>query len=110
MTKTRTPKKPKVVWVGSTPITPISEKQSRKLDERIRRRKEWLRTRYPEIHGRIVDYVSHSIEDGTLFVNVVFKDKTNFSLRFACEIHARSLGTKVPQDAASGGATIACVF
>jgi len=33
-----------------------------------------------------VDYVSHSIEDGTLFVNVVFKDKTNFSLRFACEI------------------------
>ena len=86
MAKKRTPKKPKVVRVGSTPITPISEEQSRELDERIRRRKERLRKRYPDIHGRIVDYICHSIEDGTLFVNVVFKDKTNFSLRFACKI------------------------
>jgi hypothetical protein len=87
MKKNRTRnEKPKVVWVGSSPITRISETQSRELDRRIQMHKERLRKRYPEIHGRIVDYVSHSIEDGTLFMNVVFKDKTNFSLRFACEI------------------------
>jgi len=86
MTKKRNPRNPKFAWVGSTPITPISDEQSREIDRRIHRRKDRLRKRYPEIHGRIVDYVSHSIEDGVLFVNIVFKDKTNFSLRFASEI------------------------
>jgi hypothetical protein len=86
MTKKRAPKKPKVVWVGNTPITPITAKQSRELDRRIQKRKEWLRKRYPEVHGRVVDYITHSIDDGTLFFSVVFKDKTNFSLRFACEM------------------------
>jgi hypothetical protein len=56
------------------------------VDRRIQKRKERLRKRYPEVHGRVVDYVSHSIEDGTLFVNVVFKDKRNLCFRFACEI------------------------
>lgn len=86
MTKKRAPKKPKVVWVGSTPITPITAKESRKIDKRIRKRREKLRKRYPEVHGRVVDYVSHSIDDGTLFFSVAFKDKTIFSLRFTCEM------------------------
>lgn len=86
MTKKRAPKKPKVVWVGNTPITPITAKQSKELDRRIQKRKERLRKRYPEVHGRVVDYITHSIDDGTLFFSVVFKDKTNFSLRFACEM------------------------
>jgi hypothetical protein len=86
MTKKRAPRKPKVVWVGSTPITPITAKQSREIDRRIRKRKERLRRRYPEVHGRVVDYISHSIQDGILFFSVVFKDKTNFSLRYACEM------------------------
>jgi len=42
--------------------------------------------RYPGVQGKIVDYISHSIDDGTLCVNVCFKDKTLFSLRFACDI------------------------
>ena len=42
--------------------------------------------RYPGVHGKVVDYISHSIEDGTLCVNVSFKDKTLFSLRFACDM------------------------
>ena len=29
---------------------------------------------------------AHSIDDGTLCMNVCFKDKTMFSFRFACEI------------------------
>ena len=45
-----------------------------------------LGRRYPGVHGKVVDYISHSIEDGTLCVNVCFKDKTLFSLRFACDI------------------------
>lgn len=86
MTKNRASKKPKVVWVGSTPITPITTKQSKELDKRLQMRREKLRKRYPEVHGRVVDYISHSIDDGTLFFNVAFKDKTIFSLRFACKM------------------------
>ena len=86
MTKKRGPKKPNIVWVGNTPITPITAKESRKIDKRIRKRREKLRKRYPEVHGKVVDYIGHSIEDGTLFLSVAFKDKTNFSLRFACGI------------------------
>ena len=42
--------------------------------------------RYPGVQGKVVDYISHSIDDGTLCVNVCFKDKTLFSLRFACDV------------------------
>ncbi len=42
--------------------------------------------RYPDLQGKVLDYVSHSIDDGTLCVNVCFSDKTLFSLRFACDI------------------------
>jgi hypothetical protein len=42
--------------------------------------------RYPGLQGKVVDYVSHSIDDGTLCVNVCFNDKTLFSLRLACDI------------------------
>jgi len=49
-------------------------------------RHEELRQRYPEVHGKIVNFISHSIEDGTLFFSVAFKDKTNFSPRFACQM------------------------
>ena len=86
MTKKRGPEKPKVVWVGSTPITPITAKEHRELAKRIRKRREKLRKVYPEVHGKVVDYISHSIDDGTLCMSVCFKDKTIFSFRFACEI------------------------
>jgi hypothetical protein len=42
--------------------------------------------RYPGVQGKVVDYISHSIDDGTLCVNVCLKDKTLFSLRFACDM------------------------
>ena len=45
-----------------------------------------LGRRYPGVNGKVVDYISHSIDDGTLCVNVCFKDKTLFSLRFACDM------------------------
>jgi hypothetical protein len=80
------PKNPKIVWVGSTPITPISAKERRKINKSITKRHERLRRRYPEVHGKVVDYISHSIEDGTLYISVRFKDKTDFSLRYACDM------------------------
>lgn len=42
--------------------------------------------RYPGVQGKVVDFISHSIDDGTLCMNVCFKDKTLFSLRFACDM------------------------
>jgi hypothetical protein len=76
------PRRRKVVWVGGTPITPVSAKEHRKIDKSIKKRFRKLRRRYPEVHGRIVDFISHSIQDGT----VRFKDKTDFSLRYACDM------------------------
>jgi hypothetical protein len=82
-------KKRKVVWVGGTPITPVSAKEHRKIKKRIKKRYEGLRKRYPEVHGKVVDFISHSIEDGTLYISVRFKDKTDFSLRYACDMMNR---------------------
>jgi len=30
---------------------------------------------YPEVRGKVVDYIRHSVDDGTLSVTVAFKDK-----------------------------------
>lgn len=49
-------------------------------------RSRYTARRYSGVQGKVVDYVSHSIDDGTLCVNVCFNDKTLFSLRFACDI------------------------
>jgi hypothetical protein len=80
------PKNPNVVWIGGTPIAPISAKERRKIDKSIKKRYERLRRRYPEVHGKVVDFISHSIQDGTLYITVRFKDKTDFSLRYACDM------------------------
>jgi hypothetical protein len=76
--------KRKVVWVGRTPITPISAAEHRRLDKRIKKKHEKLRRRYPEVHGKVVDFISHTVADGTLYFSVRFKDKTDFSLRYSC--------------------------
>jgi len=69
---------------GGTPVTPMTAKERRKLDERIKKKYDRFRRRYPEIHGGVVDFITHSIEDGTLYFTVRFKD--NFSLRYACNM------------------------
>jgi hypothetical protein len=73
-------KKQKTVWVGSTPVTPISAAEHRRLDKRIKKTQEKLRRRYPEVHGKRVDWISHSYEEGYLFFNVRFTDGKNFSI------------------------------
>jgi hypothetical protein len=37
-----------------------------------------------------VDFIGHSIENGTLFFSVAFKDKTNFPLRSAPVVLCRA--------------------
>ena len=79
-------KKPKVVSVGSPPISGITAKERKKLDQLAKKRLEMQRKKYPEARGKVVDYISHSIDDRTLCMSVCFKDKTIFSFRFACEM------------------------
>src|SRR5271155_1120272 len=70
----------KTVWVGSTPITPLSAAEHKRLDKRIKKKHDKLRRRYPEVHGKQVDWISHGYESGHLFFNVQFTDGKNFSI------------------------------
>jgi hypothetical protein len=80
------PKKPKAVWVGAKPIIPISTKGRKEIAKRIKKEREKLRNLYPEVHGKVVDFISHTVTDGTLYVSVRFMDETNFSIRYASNI------------------------
>ena len=42
--------------------------------------------RYPEVHPKIVEFTTHAIEDSTLYSTVRFKDETDFSLRYVCDM------------------------
>jgi len=75
-------RKPKVTM----PITPFTAKERRRIDKRIKKKYERFRKRYPQVHGKVVDFITHSIEDGTLYFSVRFEDKTDFSLRYACDM------------------------
>ena len=76
----------KKVLVGNIEVTPLTSKQHRRLEERVKKRHEKLRNKYREIHGKTVDWVSYSFEDGSLYIAIRFKDKTDFSLRFSPQI------------------------
>ena len=71
---------------ADTPLTPIRAKERRKIRESIKKKYDGFRKRYPEVHGKVVDFITHSIEDGTLYFSVRFKDKTDFSLRYTCDM------------------------
>lgn len=43
------PKKPKIVWVGTTPVTPITPKERRKLRKLMKKRLDIRRAKYPEV-------------------------------------------------------------
>lgn len=49
-------------------------------------RKERFRAQYPEVRGKIVDFISHEVQDGTLYVTVWFEDRTRFSVRYRCDM------------------------
>lgn len=70
------------------PVRPINARERKKINKRVQKRHERLRRRYPEVHGRVVDFISHHVEDGTLYFTVRFTDHTDFSLRYTCDMHA----------------------
>ena len=73
-------KKTKAVTLDGIPIKPISSAEHRRLDRRIKKKYEKLRRRYPEVHGKKVDWISHWHEEGYLSFNVRFTDGKNFSI------------------------------
>jgi hypothetical protein len=73
-------KKPKTVWVDNIPVTPISVAEHKRLEKRIKKKHEKLRRRYPEVHGKKVDWISQTFEEGLVFFNVRFMDGKNFSI------------------------------
>lgn len=75
-----TKKKPKVVLVDGVPIKPISAAENRRLEKRIKKKHEKLRRRYPEVHGKKVDWISHGYEEDLCFFNVRFTDGKEFSV------------------------------
>jgi hypothetical protein len=86
MTKKRATKRPKIVWVGSTPVTPITPEERKKLHKLMKKRLQIRRKKYPELRGKVVDYITHSVDNGTVYFTVWFKDKTAFSLRYGCDL------------------------
>jgi|SRR5215469_14595926 len=86
MTKKRGPEEQEIVWVGSTPMRRITAEERREIAQRIKKQRKRLREKYPEVHGKVVDFITHTIDDGTLYFTVRFKDKTSFSLRYACDM------------------------
>ena len=69
----------------------IKAKERREIAKRAKQRQDELRERYPEVHGKVVDFITHSIDDGTVYFTVRFTDKTSFCLRYACDMFPLAL-------------------
>lgn len=62
---------------------PINTKGRQTPTNAVPGREERLRRRYRAIHGKVVDWVDYyTVEDGSLYISVRFKDNTDFSLCF----------------------------
>lgn len=81
MAKKRTIARPAI-----TPLTPITVKQRKRIAKQLEKDRERLRKRYPEIHGKVVDFITHAVSDDVLYLSVRFTDDTNFSIRYAAEM------------------------
>jgi hypothetical protein len=54
----------------------ITSKERREIERRRKQREVRLRRKYPKVHGKAVDFITHSIDDGTLYFTVRFNDQT----------------------------------
>ena len=66
----------------------LSTRERKQIEKRLNRRYEAFRKKYPEVHGKVVDFITHTVEDGTLYFTVRFTDKTAFSVQYQCEFVA----------------------
>ena len=67
-------------------MTRITPEERREIEKRSKQREARLRRKYPEVHGKVVDFITHTIDDGTLYFTVRFTDKTSFCLRYVSDI------------------------
>jgi hypothetical protein len=71
-------------------MTRITPEERREMEKRSKQREARLRRKYPEVHGKVVDFITHTVDDGTLYFTVRFTDKTSFCLRYACDLFVAS--------------------
>ena len=74
-------------------MTRITAEERRQIEKRSKQREARLRRKFPEVHGKIVDFITHTIDDGTLYFTVHFTDRTSFCVRYACDMFA--VGTEL---------------
>jgi hypothetical protein len=41
---------------------------------------------YPGVQGKVVDWVEHKFEEGTLYIHVRFQDKTELTYTLGCRL------------------------
>jgi hypothetical protein len=51
------------------------------METRSKLREARLRRKYREVHGKVVDFITHTIDDGTLYFTVHFMDQTKSPIR-----------------------------
>jgi hypothetical protein len=67
-------------------MTRITPEERREIEKRSKQREARLRRKYPEVHGKVVDFITHTIDNGTLYFTVRFTDKTSFCLRYVSDM------------------------
>ena len=75
-----------------TTVTSISPKEWKKLHKLMKKTPGHAAQEVLEVRGKVVDYISRSVEDGVLCVNIGFKDK-NASDSHTAGIRLRTLLT-----------------
>ena len=79
-------KRGKAVRGDNVEMTPMPAKERKRLEMAVKRADEKFRGRYREVHGKVVDWITHCVENGSLYVGIRFKDKTDFALCFSPKI------------------------
>jgi hypothetical protein len=69
-------------------VTPVGRTERVKIAKRLAKRYDSLRKKYPEVHGKVEDFVSNSVDDGTLYFTIGFTDKTQLTLRYRSRMTA----------------------
>jgi hypothetical protein len=73
MAKKRATRKPKIAWAGSTPVARITPEERKKLHKLMKKRLAMWRKKYPEVRGKVVDYITHSVNNRTVYFAVWFQ-------------------------------------
>jgi hypothetical protein len=61
-------------------------KEQREWERIVRKKNEKRRSGYRAVHGKVVDWVDHWIEEGWLFVSIRFQYQTDLRLQFGAKI------------------------